>query len=588
LQRTSTDSSQILEFHFFKEKRMVDFHKKLLGLGLLVSAFTGMSYGQILCPGAPAPGYQIQPGLAANLLRFEGTTEQVASVTVYCAAGSTVSSGTVQATIAVAGFQPQITSPTGDPLLIIQATTGVFGNGTPPAPPPVTGNPTSYTGTIAGSQVTFTNVAFPNGAFLMSVYNIRVNASALAPLVQQTQVNESILVTQAGVGVFAPPAQLVGLLYQGFKVQPISGVTNYLICKGSPTVVNGNTTTAGVITITGLFNAAFKSRTPLGLNGTQLCNAAACTTTNGEQGNSVPPGTVAALGTQGAATHGTRFQVAFAGLAQGVTLSVPTTITNGTLTAQLVTSATGPISLAGTGVLTTSAGGTATAVYEITQTDNTVFNESFSISVTATALANFSTAAVPAFTATVSVAPQQTVNNLEDIPNFSAPSTTLNLAAYSLCQTTLLFPFVSTAGVETGIALSNTSSDPGLVGGVVGGTATPSQGSCTLTFYGTNSVAAGTPLTPITVPAPDPGFPTKNIQPTGTSNSFAIGATGLVPSGFSGYMIAQCNYLYAHGFAYIAYQLGTTIGSTMGYTANVLTNRPIGSGVVVATETVTN
>ncbi len=181
------------------------------------------------------------------------------------------------------------------------------------------------------------------------------------------------------------------------------------------------------------------------------------------------------------------------------------------------------------------------------------------------------------------------VNNLEDIPNFSAPGTTLNLSAWSLCQTTLLFPFVSTDGVETGIALSNTSTDPGMIGGVIGGTATPNQGACTLTFYGTNTAAKGTPLTPIKVAAPDPGFATANVQPTGTSNAFAIGQAGLVPAGFSGYMIAQCNYLYAHGFAYIAYQLGTTIGSTMGYTANVLTSRPIGAPApTVATETVTN
>ncbi len=91
---------------------MVDFRKKLLGLGLLVSAFTGMSYGQqLLCPSATAPGYQVQPGLPANLLRFEGTTEQVSAVTVYCAAGGTVASGSVQATISAPGFSPQVTSP---------------------------------------------------------------------------------------------------------------------------------------------------------------------------------------------------------------------------------------------------------------------------------------------------------------------------------------------------------------------------------------------------------------------------------------------------------------------------------------------
>lgn len=586
---------------------MVDVRKKLLGIGLLVSAFTGLSYGQtqLLCPSATAPDYQVQPGLPANLLRFEGTTEQVSAVTVYCAAGGTVASGSVQATISAPGFSPTITSPTGDPLMVLQATTGVFNNMiNPPGPPPATAAPPMlYVGTISGSQVTFPNVTFPTtGAYSITIYNVRINASTLAPLVPGLQVTESVLLTQAGVGNFAPVSQLVGLVYQGFSKATVTGVQNYLVCKGAPTFTNATPPVAipaGNITVTGLFTAAFKTKTPAGNTPAALCGGAMCSATNGEQGNAVSA-SVAGLGAGvGQATHGTRFQIAFAGLVAGETLSVPTTITGTNVSVtpsvpapnfvlQLVTSATGVFTAAGSGVLTTSATGTATAVYEVTQTDNTIF-EAFTVPVTVTAAANFTTASQPAFTATVTVAPQMTVNNLEDIPNFSAPGNTVNLSAWNLCQTTLLFPFVSTNGVETGIALSNTSTDPGLIGGVTGGTATPNQGACTLTFYGSNSTAAGTPLTPITVTAPDPGFATKNVQPTGTTNAFAIGAAGLVPSGFSGYMIAQCNYLYAHGFAYIAYQLGSSIGSTMGYTANVLTSRPIGAPApTVATETVTN
>ena len=576
---------------------MVDLSKKLLGLGLLVSAFTGMSYGQqLLCPSATAPGYQVQPGLPANLLRFEGTTEQVSAVTVYCAAGGTVASGSVQATISAPGFSPQITSPVGDPIMVLQPTTGVFGPGNPPSPPPATAAaPTIYVGSILGSQVTFPNVSFPTaGAYSITIYNIRINASALSPLVPATQVTESVLLTQAGVGNFAPVSQLVGLLYQGFSKATVAGVTNFLVCKGANSVVAGN------ITVTGLFTAAFKSKTPSGINGTTQCGvpATACSATNGEQGNAVSAGVVG-IGNAGQATHGTRFQIAFAGLVAGETLSVPLSITGTDVSVspsvpqnnfvlQLVNSATGPISLAGSGTLTTSAAGTATAIYEVTSTDNTVF-EAFTVPVTLSAAANFTTSSQPAFTATVTVAPQMPVNNLEDIPNFSAAGNTVNLSAWSLCQTTLLFPFVSTDGVETGIALSNTSSDPGLIGGVFGGTATPNQGACTLTFYGSNTAAKGTPLPPIKVAAPDPGFPTANVQPTGTTNAFAIGQAGLVPAGFNGYLIAQCNYLYAHGFAYIAYQLGTNVGSTMGYTANVLTSRPIGAAPpTVATETITN
>jgi len=581
---------------------MVDFRKKLLGLSLLLGAFTGVSYGQqLLCPSATAPGYQVQPGLPANLLRFEGTTEQVSAVTVYCAAGGTVASGSVQATISAPGFSPVVTSPIGDPLMVLQATTGVFGAGNPPAPPPPTAAaPTLYIGSILGSQVTFPNVAFPTaGAYSITIYNIRINASALAPLVPALQVTESVLLTQAGVGNFAPVSQLVGLLYQGYSKAAVSGVNNYLVCKGSPTAA---APLAGSITVTGLFTAAFKSKTPAGIVPATGCGipATPCSATNGEQGNSVSAG-VGAAATVGVATHGTRFQIAFAGLVAGEVLSVPTTITGTNVsvtpsipapnfTLQLVTSATGPIALAGSGVLATSAAGTATAIYEVTQTDNTIF-EAFTVPVVDTAAANFTTSAQTAFTATVTVAPQMTVNNLEDIPNFSAPGNTLNLSAWNLCQTTLLFPFVSTTGVETGIALSNTSLDPGLIGGVATGTASPGgQGACTLNFYGTNAGAAGTAVTFLGVQAPNPtGGATPYIQPAGTSNAFPIGSSGLVPAGFSGYLIAQCNYLYAHGFAYIAYQLGTGNGATMGYVANVLTFRPIGAAApTVLTETVTN
>ncbi len=421
--------------------------------------------------------------------------------------------------------------------MVLQATTGVFGAGNPPAPPPPTAAPpTIYVGSIFGSQVTFPNVAFPTaGAYSITIYNVRINASALAPLVPATQVTESVLLTQAGVGNFAPVSQLVGLLYQGFSKATVGGVTNFLVCKGANAV-------AGNITVTGLFTAAFKSKTPAGITVGTGCGvpATACSATNGEQGNSVSAG-VAAAASVGQATHGTRFQIAFAGLVAGETISVPLSITGTDVSVspsvpennfilQLVNSATGPISLAGSGVLTTSAAGTATAIYEVTQTDNTVF-EAFTVPVTLSAAANFTTSSQPAFTATVTVAPQMPVNNLEDIPNFNAPGNTVNLSAWSLCQTTLLFPFVSTDGVETGIALSNTSSDPGLIGGVFGGTATPNQGACTLTFYGSNTAAKGTPLTPIKVAAPDPGFPTANVQPTGTTNAFAIGSAVLCRPG---------------------------------------------------------
>jgi hypothetical protein len=568
---------------------MVDFRKKLLGLGLLVSAFTGMSYGQILCPTSPAPGaYQIQPGLAANLLRVEGVTEEVADLNIYCGAGSTLATGTLTVTL-----NAQVTSKgvggATDALLSIVTNNNTFGG--PAAPPVDTATPTLYYGTIApGSQtVVFSGVTFPAGSFTMRIQNIRVNASQISTAPGSNFVNESVLVTNAGVGIFEPALQLVGLVYQGFKTATVAGATNWLICLPSPQ--------PGVPTITigELFGGAFKSTWPSGQTAasTGKCGTtqATCTSTNGENGTgnattlaALPFPVVPAAGT-GLATHGTRFQIAFANIPAGVTLTVPVTpsvcvtncagavATQNFLTLQLVTSATGPYVAAVSGALTTSAAGTATAVYEVISTDNTVQLESIGISVSPSAAANFSINPAGPITAVVTPAPQVPLSTTSDVPDFTtATPAALNLTTWSLCQTTLLFPFVSTNGVETGIALSNTSVDPGKIGG---GSATLNQGSCALNFYGTLAATPGTATTVLGVQAPNPtGGATPYTQPGGTTNAFAIGGSGLVPAGFNGYLIAQCNYLYGHGFAYIAYQLGTTTGSTMGYVANVLVARP--------------
>jgi hypothetical protein len=564
---------------------MVDFRKKLLGLSLLVGAFTGVSYGQILCPSPATPGFQIQPGLAANLLRVEGLTEEVADVNVYCAAGSTLATGTLTVTL-----NAQVTSK-GAPGTTDAVVTVIPTNGATPIPVP-TGAGTSYFGTIAaGSQsIVFTNVAFPAGAFIIKVQNIRVNATQIPVTPGSNQVTESILVTNAGVGIFAPAQQLVGLVYKGFgppasPVGTVAAVTSpgsFLICQAT----NGS---AGIVTISEDFGGAFKTAYPGGptavLN-TGLCGpapGAACTSTNGEGGTgtsaNLPEGVPAGTGL---ATHGTRFQLAFSNIPAGVTLSVPLTVTGtatgtGALTLTLISSATGPYSPLASGVLTTSAAGTATAYYEVTYTDNTVQNEQASINVSASAAVNFTTSAAGPITVVTTVAPQVALGVNADVPDFSTPTPPAgNLATWSLCQTTLLFPFVSTNGVETGIALSNTSIDPGKIGGNVPGTATPgTQGACVLNFYGTLSSAPGTATTVLGVAAPSPtGGATPYVQVAGTSNAFPIGSSGLVPAGFSGYMIAQCNYLYGHGFAYIAYQLGTANGATMGYVADVLVNRP--------------
>jgi hypothetical protein len=122
-----------------------------------------------------------------------------------------------------------------------------------------------------------------------------------------------------------------------------------------------------------------------------------------------------------------------------------------------------------------------------------------------------------------------------------------------LCQTTLLYPFVTGAsGFDTGIAVANTSMDP---------FKTVNQtGSCTLYAYGTTSSTTSTTVTaaqPVVsgcdqIANPLPG--TNCFGGPGMANVIPAGQVGSVLasqvlSGFTGYVIAICNFQYAHGYA---------------------------------------
>jgi hypothetical protein len=99
--------------------------------------------------------------------------------------------------------------------------------------------------------------------------------------------------------------------------------------------------------------------------------------------------------------------------------------------------------------------------------------------------------------------------------------------------TTLLFPFVTNqAGFDTGIAISNTSLD------TVG--TTPQAGKCTISYFGAAAPAAQT---------------TTADVPAGSQLTFTVSAGGGLgiagAPGFQGYLIATCNFQYAHGFALV-------------------------------------
>jgi hypothetical protein len=195
---------------------------------------------------------------------------------------------------------------------------------------------------------------------------------------------------------------------------------------------------------------------------------------------------------------------------------------------------------------------TATAVWEVLNTNpNAIEALNFGVYVSYTA--NQSTNTPPAGVSQVamSFAPSSTTPvttaSSGPIPRFLDTSTAKTAFSIIPCRSILLFPFVTnTNGFDTGIAISNTSTDPF-------GT-TPQAGNCQLYFYG----GTAQPSTlPINVPSA-----TGTIA---TGTSYAFTASSLAP-GFSGYMFAVCNFQFAHGFAFVS-QFGNAFNGTMGYLA---------------------
>jgi hypothetical protein len=139
-----------------------------------------------------------------------------------------------------------------------------------------------------------------------------------------------------------------------------------------------------------------------------------------------------------------------------------------------------------------------------------------------------------------------------------------------LCQTTLLYPFVTAnpaatglgQGFDTGIAVANTSMDPfGALGlptnppssrGNPAGTLAET-GSCTLFPYGVTLTSAGAQsAAPAVVKGCDTisnPVPGQNCFPVVAPGSVQTVLTSVVFPNFQGYVIAVCNFQYAHGYA---------------------------------------
>jgi len=305
----------------------------------------------------------------------------------------------------------------------------------------------------------------------------------------------------------------------------------------------------------------------------------------------------------GYADWGTRLKAVFNNIPSGVTIYVSTTnLASGDVAvmaptlaaaqaanssyAQLIVSETSPDSgslpplltqVGTTGVAPgigyvplTNVNGSATAVWEVTnalantlETDDFGVFLSYASTTTAnlptigTATVNLSYAPVPDATSGFTAATGAQASTVLGIPRFADTSTAGNALTIVICQTALLYPYVTEiGGFDTGLAVANTSSDPF-------GTSAQT-GYCTINWYGTAA------------PATNPGFVGSAGYQTTTPTSSQLIANGTIQAwatsvnapGFNGYVIAVCNFQYAHGFAFVS-DLGAR-NLAMGYLAIVM------------------
>jgi len=193
-----------------------------------------------------------------------------------------------------------------------------------------------------------------------------------------------------------------------------------------------------------------------------------------------------------------------------------------------------------------------------------------------TATVNMSYAPIPpAGSSSSTLASWALASSSLPIPRFADTSTGLNAFVISICQTVLLFPFVTNIdGFDTGIAISNTSTDPF-------GTKTQA-GVCQLYAYGAIGQPASQPACNNSSTATGlfcmPGTGTSGyVIATGTTS--ATLASAIAP-GFEGYIIAVCNFQWAHGFAFVS-DVGAR-NLAMGYLALIVNNGGLARNVPAA------
>jgi hypothetical protein len=536
---------------------MSDFRTKLFGLVTFATLFTGLSYGQVTCTGVVPTINPTSP----ILVRAESEADLVSDVTFTCPNSAVVANGQLTVFASLPITSKVVTGATTSATFVA--------NGNSEALLTITNNvggaQVVYQGTVSGSVLSFTGVNYPAN-FTALISNVRVNATGAAVGSTPVAITESIFAGSNGLATYVQNGVTVGyalksLVNPAFTVNgsgfPTTNNT-YVVCTGNSAASNAPSLSFTVIAAE-TFGGFFKTQTGNGV------------IQNGEQG-SVQNGASAAIGT---AASGTQISFALTNVPSVATVYVPTTITytpaggvpatltlNPTQTAVTTPAGAAAIPLAANGFTYggfagfTPSSNALTITYQVTASSSAQV-ESFQVPFYVAFAANAAAAQGP-ITVLESYAPASVLTGqATSIPTF-APSanTPLNASAINLCQTTLLFPFVTNQlGFDTGIVVANTSTDTLGTGGK--SLATAQAGTCSLAFFG---AGAPTPATGVVDP--------QGSTASGSTHAFLLSS---VAPGFQGYAIASCPFLYAHGYAFLEYNLTQSNGVVEGYIAEVLT-----------------
>jgi hypothetical protein len=549
---------------------MSDIRTKLLGLAALATAFAGLSYGQtITCPAATAT--------TNPTLRAEGETELVADLVVANCTNSVVAAGGLTGGTVVVSANTTVTGRSestafsgtfaGNSDVVLQVMTVA----------PAAAATTYYAGTVAGPNVVFANVTYPPTGFTLQVSNVRVNASAAT----NPQVTEGLLVSYPVVGTLTPSNISVAPISVGY-VLPSLAISLVQNASNQNQFFAGTTSSFTTCSGVGTSSTALNF-TAFALNLKEL-TANAFKLQGGENGSLLLASTANIAATTGLATQPTELMLTLTNVPQAATIYLPVTITSGGTTLSLqgsVAALTSPSNLVGIGTAAGTGGpgvfgftptaGTVTAVYVTTA--NTATGTTFYLPVFLTVAGGAAPVQTTAMAVSLAYAPAAAVTGPTSlIPTFAVSTVApINTITVTACSTTLLFPYVTNvAGFESGLAIANTTTDN--LGKAGASSATATTGVCTFNFYGNTATQPAAFLTPVPLGVYNA---TTGAAPVyaNTLTSMLLGATN-----FSGYAIASCNFIDAHGFAFIIDgTLGQPTGVAEGYLALQTANSRTGT-----------